>query len=208
MSDSKASIHLEHEMTMSLAKNSDGACPDDAEIPVIEAMATGDRYAFEEFVQRHSDWVRAVIYGVLGGSERIDDVSQQVWMSVWEQANRLRQPAKWRSWLYRLTRNAAVDAGRGATRRKNRSAEAPILTQEHAAPDDNPAALERSEQRSAVVAAIRSLPPLYREPLVLRHLQGWSYQQIADAMNVPTDTIETRVVRARRLLRDALEGKV
>jgi RNA polymerase sigma-70 factor, ECF subfamily len=49
---------------------------------------------------------------------------------------------------------------------------------------------------------------LYREPFVLRHMNGWNYQQIAEAMEMPVDSIETRLVRARRLLRDALKDKL
>ncbi len=193
---------------MALASNTDGDSSFDAELPVVEAIAEGDRYAFEEFVGRHACWVRAVIYAVLGDRDRVDDVSQQVWINVWDQAKRLRDPSRWRSWLYRMARNAAVDAGRSDTRRKKISGA--VLSD---AIGDGPSGqdgedLERSEQRAAVLGAIRSLPTLYREPLVLRHMQGWSYQQISDVMGMPVDTVETRLVRARRLLREALEGRV
>ena len=59
-----------------------------------------------------------------------------------------------------------------------------------------------------MLQAIAKLPELYREPFVLKHMDGWSYAQIAEAMNLPVDTVETRLVRARRLLRQELTGKV
>jgi RNA polymerase sigma-70 factor (ECF subfamily) len=59
-----------------------------------------------------------------------------------------------------------------------------------------------------VIEAIKALPALYREPFVLRHVQDWSYRQIAETMGIPVDTVETRLVRARRHLRAALDGKV
>jgi RNA polymerase sigma-70 factor (ECF subfamily) len=68
--------------------------------------------------------------------------------------------------------------------------------------------LTNLEVSEVVLEAIRALPALYREPFVLRHLQGWSYRQIAETMGLPVDTVETRLVRARRLLREALDGKV
>ena len=178
----------------------------DPEQPVIEAIQTGDRGAFEELVRRHSRWVRGVVFGVLGDHEGTEDVCQQVWKSVWEQAGSLRDVRRWRPWLYRLARNAAVDAGRQATRRRNLadhiSAQADRSALQHeAGPAEQVIA---DEQRAAVMSAVQALPALYREPLVLRHLEGWSYRRIAEVMDMPVDTVETRLVRARRQLREAL----
>ncbi|NOT00305.1 MAG: RNA polymerase sigma factor [Phycisphaerales bacterium] len=180
----------------------------DAEQPVIEAIRAGDRFAFDEFVRRQGSWVRGVVFGVLGNSDRLDDVCQQVWTAVWEQASRLKDSARWRPWLYSLARNAAVDAGRSQTRRRKLAraiAETPnvITCVASAGPD-----VQAAERRSMVFDAVQGLPPLYREPFVLRHLAGWNYQQISEVMGLPLDTVETRLVRARRLLRSALEGKV
>ncbi|HUU82150.1 MAG TPA: RNA polymerase sigma factor [Phycisphaerae bacterium] len=188
-------------MTMPLAAEFD------AEQPVIEAIQLGDRSAFQELVRRHGRWVRGVIFGVLGDGDRVDDVAQQVWQAVWSRIDDLRDAGQWRPWLYRLARNAAVDAGREKTRRKRLSLEAvgAASPAAHQAPDRE---LVAGERRATVLTAIRSLPALYREPFVLRHLEDWSYRQIGDAMGLPTATVETRLVRARQLLREALMGKV
>lgn len=180
----------------------------DRDVPVIEAVLRGDRFAFEDFCRRHGDWVRAVIYGVLGDRDRLDDVAQQVWTTVWAQIGRLRDPKRWRPWLYRLARNAAVDAGRDQTRRRRATER---LTAERGSSDSAAApgdALIDAERREAVFRAVRGLPALYREPFVMRHLQGWSYRVIGEVMDMPVDTVETRLVRARRLLREALKDKV
>jgi RNA polymerase sigma-70 factor (ECF subfamily) len=55
---------------------------------------------------------------------------------------------------------------------------------------------------------VQSLPALYREPFVLRHLQDWSYAEIGEVLGLTTETVETRLVRARRMLREMLQGKV
>jgi RNA polymerase sigma-70 factor (ECF subfamily) len=180
----------------------------DPETPVIEAVRQGDAYAFEELVRRHDRWVRGVIYGVLGNRDAVDDVAQQAWANAWKRISDLRDPQRWRPWLYRLARNAAIDAGRDATRRRpfSQSVEAePVAGPKNAAPGD---AAMRLEQKQVILDAIQSLPALYREPFVLRHLQDWSYREIAETMDIPVDTVETRLVRARRLLREALAGKV
>ncbi len=181
----------------------------DPEHRVIEAIRRGDRYAFTELTQRHSSWVRGVIFGVLGDRDRLDDVAQQVWIRVWEQIGRLRDPRQWRTWLYRMARNAAVDAGREHTRRRRLARE--VREQRVAGPTTESAAwrtIAQREQRTVVLDAIGSLPELYREPFVLRHLEGWNYQRIAEVMGMPVDTVETRLVRARRLLRAQLKDKV
>ncbi len=180
----------------------------DAEQPVIEAIQQGDHYAFRELLRRHDRWVRGVVYGVLGCNDHIDDVTQQVWTSVWEKISDLRDTSRWRVWLYRLARNAAVDAGRNVTKQRERTCALPDRMLEARVSDTQSAdpqnKLGAKEKRRAVQGAIESLPALYREPLTLRHLEGWSYKQIAEVLGAPVDTIETRLVRARRMLREAL----
>lgn len=181
----------------------------DPEQPVIEAIRTGDRYAFEELVRRHGRWVRSIVFGVLGRRDVIDDVAQQVWTAAWQRIGELRDPACWKPWLYRLARNAALDAGREISRRRKQIVSSVGFdepTSIHTASEEPPNAA--SEQAEVVMQAIQALPVLYREPFVLRHVNGWSYQQIAEAMEMPADSVETRLVRARRMLREALKDKV
>jgi len=187
-------------MTMPLAEDYD------ADQPVIEAIQQGDKFAFEDLVRRHGTWVRSVVFGVLGDRDLVDDVVQQVWTTVWRRISELRDSRRWRSWLYRLSRNAALDAGRELTRRRQQMrtliTEAPrSVSNEDTTADDH------AEKHTAALEAIQSLPALYREPFVLRHVNGWSYRQIAEAMDMPVDSVETRLVRARRMLRESLLGK-
>ncbi len=178
----------------------------DAEEPVIEAIRAGDRYAFDEFTRRQTRWVRGVVFGVLGNRDGLDDVCQQIWSAVWQRATELRDTRSWRSWLYRMARNLAVDAGRDATRRRHRDRTPDLAAppRETACPAQRAASVEQGHR---VLGAIQGLPAIYREPFVLRHLNDWSYRQIADVMGLPVDSVETRLVRARRLLREALRGE-
>lgn len=170
--------------------------------PVVEAVQQGDHFAFKELLRGQDRWVRGIVYGVLGDRDRVDDVAQQVWTTVWQRIGELRDSRRWRSWLYRLARNAAVDAGRSASRSREVTSGSATTDAATAATPETALAAEETQQR--VHRAIASLPDLYREPFVLRHLENWSYRQIADLMEVPVDTIETRLVRARRMLREAL----
>lgn len=175
----------------------------DPEIPVIEAIRQGDPHAMTEFVRRHERWVRGVIFGATGRMDDVDDIAQRVWMQVWREARSLDDQSRWRPWLYRIARNAAMDTGR-FRKRGRKLIEA--LEQERPERTEAPpeAKLLSQEQHALMLGAIAALPPLYREPFVLRHLEDWSYQQIAELLGLPVDTVETRLVRARRLLRERL----
>lgn len=180
----------------------------DDEVLVIEAIQAGDRYAFSELVRRHEGWVRGVVYGVLGARDYVDDVVQQVWTYAWPRIGELRDSSRWRPWLYRLARNAAIDAGREATRRRKHFQGLSAVTPQAVLAElpDRGAAVR--EEHREVLDAVQALPTLYREPFVLRHLSGWSYREIAEVMGMPVDSVETRLVRARRFLRESLKGKV
>ncbi|MHC4445391.1 MAG: RNA polymerase sigma factor [Planctomycetota bacterium] len=181
----------------------------DMEQPVIEAIQQGDPDAMKELIHRHQRWVRGVIFSTLGRFDEVDDVAQKVWIQVWREARRLQEPANWRTWLYRIARNAAIDAGRAKKRRRqlvrNLLEQQPLKMHNQTSPTHQ---IEADEQHRKMLEAVSSLPSLYREPFVLKHLQDWSYRQIGETLGLPVDTVETRLVRARRLLRKKLTGKL
>jgi len=182
---------------------------DEVERPVIEAIQRGDAHAMNEFVHRNTQWVRSVIFGVLGRTSDVDDVTQRVWLKVWREAPRLEDPSRWRLWVYRIARNTATDAGRALKR--GREALEQVADRALRAPVSNPppdVEAAAREQQALMLEAIASLPELYREPFVLKHAEGMSYRQIGDLLGLPTDTVETRLVRARRMLRERLGDRV
>jgi RNA polymerase sigma-70 factor (ECF subfamily) len=182
------------------------------EADALQALASearaGSRPAAERLVREHQGWIRGVIYGVTGRPDLVDDVAQQVWTQFWEQLPSLRDPRRLRSWLYTVARNAAVDAGIAAKRRAavalDKVGDGLSGRSEH-----NPARrTARDEVHQTLLRAIESLPALYREPFVLRHLEDWNYAQIGELLGMPVETVETRLVRARRLLREYLKGTI
>lgn len=169
----------------------------------------GDTSAAAGLVREHDRWIRSVIYAVCGRAELVDDIAQQVWAQVWERLDTLRDPERIRSWLYNIARNAAIDAS-VANRRRQRG-----MVSLDAGPEPardrqaNPlAAVIADETERFLVDAVQALPAIYREPFVLRHLEDWPYVQIAEVLGLTVESVETRLVRARRLLRDSLKGKV
>jgi RNA polymerase sigma-70 factor (ECF subfamily) len=134
-------------------------------------------------------------------------VVQHVWSTVWQQIGTLVDPERWRGWLYRMAKNAAIDAGQKVARYRRRAI--PLVAEESVAGrDPGPTrAVIAAEEHRRVLDAVAGLPAIYREPFVLRHMEDWSYAQIGEALGLPVDTVETRLVRARRLLRSALQGR-
>ncbi len=179
--------------------------------PVVEAIQAGDAHAMAEFVHAQGRWVRGVVFGILGRAADVEDVCQRVWIKVWRECRTLSDTSRWRPWLYQITRRAAIDELRAGRRRQRQTAAsldgAELAGVVPAAPVAGPdRQVMLKEEHEAVLAAIANLPPLYREPFVLKHVDGWSYAQIGEVLGLPTDTVETRLVRARRLLRGALAG--
>jgi RNA polymerase sigma-70 factor (ECF subfamily) len=168
----------------------------------------GSRLAADKLVREHDGWIRGVIYGVSGRPELVDDIAQQVWAQVWERLPSLKEPERLRSWLYAVARNAAIDYGQAQKRRASLAldgvAEAASDERSH-----NPARTTAGDElHRMMLRAVEALPALYREPFVMRHLEDWSYQEIGETLGLPLETVETRLVRARRLLREMLKGKV
>lgn len=173
---------------------------------LVEAVQAGDGEALAELIHRNERWIRGVVYSVLSDADALDDVMQKVWLAVWQRCRQMDDVRRWRYWLYRLARNAAIDAGRRRQRQKNlwRRFREELLGGGRSGPPQPVRALSLKEQHQHVLAAVNAMPAIYKEPFVLRHLEGWTYRQIAQTLDLPVDTVGTRLVRARRLLQEQL----
>lgn len=179
---------------------------EDRDQALIRALASGDGDALTALMRRHGRWVRGVVFAVLGGADQVDDVTQQVWLTVWQRGRDLEDTRRWRNWLYRLARNAAIDAGRKASRRRNLWHR--LTGMIHGRPATSPPPEQRlllHEEHQRVLAAIQRIPEIYREAFVLRHVDDMTYQKIAETLGVAPETVGTRLVRARRHLAGLLQ---
>lgn len=182
----------------------------DQDQDLLQAVAAGDAQALTEFIQRNDRWVRGVVYAAISDAGVLDDVMQKVWLSVWQRLGTLEDMRRWRHWLYRMARNAAIDFGRKKQRRRNLFRRITHEAMGGAGPRaaiDPARHLAVREEHQRVLAAVQAMPAIYKEPFVLRHLEGWSYKRIAQTLDLPVDTVGTRLVRARRLLQETLSGE-
>ncbi len=160
--------------------------------------------------REHRRFVAAVLiaHRPLGAAvPELEDLLQDVAMKVVAHANELRDRSRARAWLRSIAVNVATSAGRkSAVRRRTFANDAP---DEHGIVDPRIAQEAHSsdarDSAGQVLALARALPVEYREPLLLKSLEGMSQRAIADALELPETTIETRLTRARAMLRAEIE---
>ena len=154
--------------------------------------------------REHRRWIAAVLLAHMPRHAELEDLLQDVALTFVARGHELREPAALRGWL----RTVALNTARMAARRVRLPVADSAGESEHL-PD--PAVERRERQRDAAVEAdralrlTRELPDPYREALLLRCVDGLSQKQIAETLGVPETTVETRLARARRMLRERLE---
>ena len=168
---------------------------------VIKAQQ-GDRNAFSELVCLHTQSVMNVIYRMCGDTKLAEDAAQETFIQAWLHLSSFRPQASLRSWLYRIGVNAATDM----LRKQKRILPDDLETMQLRDPQLGPEGLFSQEEQTALVQkAILSLPDASRAVLVLREYQRLSYQEIADALDIPVGTVMSRLNYARKSLKEKLE---
>lgn len=154
-----------------------------------------------ELIDQHADAVFRVAFGILHDRGLAEDVVQETMVKAWESLGSFRGDASPRTWVLRIAHNAAVSALR---RRRDQSMAPEDLPETEHADDPSDRAAGRANL-AAVGRALGALDEVSRTIVVLREVEGLSYQQIADALEVPVPTVKTRLLRARRALQAAVD---
>ncbi len=165
----------------------------------IACAQQGDRQAFGELVRLHRPAVVNVVYRMCGDSAVAEEAAQEAFLRAWQHLGRYDPRFAFRNWVYRMALNAAVDALR--RERPAADVDAEPLVSGAEGPE---ARLERKQQAELVQRAVLGLPPASRAVLVLREYEGLSYQEIAQALDIPLGTVMSRLNYARGRLRQAL----
>lgn len=170
------------------------------------AAISGDARALERLWRDNRRWTAAVVMAHKPRDAELEDLLQDIAMTLVRKIHDLRDPARFRPWLRRIAVNAARTAGRRRTVRLRLVRPAigsagGDASREAVAQEQGPNAGLRDEGKRLLDLAQR-LHPDYREPLLLHCLRGMSHKQIAAVLDLPVTTIETRVARARKMLRE------
>ena len=170
--------------------------------------ARGDVGAFSALVQEHSGLVYRVSLRVLGARDA-QDASQEVWIRVWRNIKSFRGDSAFTTWLYRITMNTCLSVRQKEARRGERQydGEVPFLAEPTGGDADPEASALNSERREEIEAALEHVRADHRAALVLRHMEGLSYAEIAEVLDVPDGTAKGWVSRGRAAMLVALSKR-
>jgi RNA polymerase sigma-70 factor, ECF subfamily len=172
---------------------------------VVERVRAGDREAFRILVQRYQD----VLYRTALRHTRQPDVAADLvqaslvkaYTGIW----RCRDPERFGAWVYRIVVNAAKDFLK-SRRRSDVSLDEPVAARLHSPAAGGPdRELERAELRERLERALSVLPEVLREAFLLKHVEGFSYEEIAELLNVSVPALKMRVHRARATLKETMD---
>ena len=174
---------------------------------LVDRARSGDLDAFGALVERHRDVVYRVAARIVGEGDA-EDVAQDAFLRAFHRLSLFRGESPFRAWLLRIAQNAALNA---VTRRRVDPLERPEEEAAGAgarkATERTPAdALEVSERRDRLARKLREMQPPHRAVLVLRDIEGLSYEEIAEVMETPVGTVKGRLHRARRELIEILRA--
>ncbi len=184
---------------------------------LINAFLAGDKKAFDQLVIRHKDRVFTVCYWFLGDYAEASDNAQETFIKAFRSLKRFRFESSFSTWIYRIAVNTCknrLKSSQYKKKKKTLSLHDPMGGRESTMlmeiADDCPSPmneLEDKQRRMRIYGAIDTLPPEQKSVVVLRDIQGLSYDEIADITSIGMGTVKSRLARARQTLRDLLRNE-
>ena len=178
---------------------------------LVAIAISGFDGSFEELVRRYQRPISAYVYRMVGNYESALDLTQEIFIKVYNSLKRYRAEFKFSTWIYKIAHNAAVDhLRRNSTREQSLVAgtegetfDLPIESSRLTPEQES----ERKERRTEIESVIRALPANYRELIILRHSQDLSYEEIVEVTGLPLGTVKNRLFRAREMMRQQFVDK-
>ena len=170
----------------------------DADRDALARFFDGDERAFEELVIRYEAKLRNIAFGVLRDRALAEDVAQETFLTAYRKADSFRAEGSVRSWLFRIAVRRALDE----LKRRGRKAEVALEIFHDARWVDEPH--KQLDAGWDLERALERLTPEHRAVLMLKEVEGFSYQEIAESLGWPMGTVATRIHRARLELRASL----
>jgi RNA polymerase sigma-70 factor, ECF subfamily len=175
---------------------------------LITNAISGRADGFDELVRRYQRPIVGYIFRMLGDYDAALDVTQEVFIKVYNSLTKYSTEYKFSTWLYRIAHNAAVDhMRRNAVTPQSIEAENADGTYQLQLESRRPSPerdQELNEWRSEIDSVVRALPAAYRDLILLRHSRDLSYDEIAEVTGLPLGTVKNRLFRAREMMREIL----
>jgi len=184
----------------------------------IERLKRGEAAAFEEWVAERSGEIYGLLFRLTENSEEARDLTQETFLRAFQSIGRFRGEADLRTWIYRIAINQARNRWRWWRRRRRDSTVSLDATQGKSNQpliatlvevSENPEQQTLAHEREvALRGALQKLGMSYRETVILRDIEGLSYEEIAAALGINVGTVKSRLARGRQELRRRLEGSL
>ncbi len=177
--------------------------PDDRQ--VIQAVLNGDSERFGSLVVKYQDRLFNGVARMLGNASDADDVLQETFLQAFRKLSSFREDSSFYTWVYRIAINAAINLRRRQKRMLTLSDESQFSDRMVTDPELGPEKrLEHSDEVRELQDGLNQLSDEHRNILVLREIEGMSYEDISELLDMPIGTVRSRLHRARLQLRDCL----
>lgn len=190
-----------------------GPVPDDmdSDDALVAAVRKGDATAYRGLVEKYQGRIYNVLYGMVRNPEDAKDLTQETFVKAYRSLHTFREDSRFYTWIYRIAMNLGIDFVRRRQRSPvsgldegiaGRDADGQILAAHH---EDGPRRLlERKRLYGAIMDAVQELPEQQRQVLLLREVEGLSYKEIADVLDIAEGTVMSRLFYARKKLQSVL----
>lgn len=181
---------------------------------LVDRAKTGDIEAFEQLIEGCQKRVFNIAYRMIGNYDDANELAQEVLLKAFRSIRSFKGDSLFSTWIYKVTANVCLDEIRRRKKRMVVSLDEEIEYNDgevkRQIPDKSPTPdveAETNELKKAVNKSIQELPDDYRSMIVLRDIQGFSYDEISKIVNCPEGTVKSRINRARQALKKILQGK-
>ena len=168
------------------------------EAETITACKQGNRSAFRDLFEAHKDRVYTIAFHYGGDDDTARDVTQQVFLKLFTSINQFREDSQFTTWLYRIVANACADEHRKRRRFVPFSPEIEVSHMTERGSQE--AAYDRRQMADSVRGAIAELTPKLRLPILLKYVEGLSYDEIAESLGISIGTVSSRLNRGHKML--------
>lgn len=184
----------------------------DNESEIIHKVLSGKREAFETLVEKYEKLIYNLSYQLTNSTEDAFDISQETFLKAYKSLGSFRGDCKFSTWLYKICNNVANDYLRSKQRKQTisltvydeedeKEEQLDIADEVNENPDEQ---LLKKERIEAVREAIAALSPDHREVIVLRDIEGYSYDEISEILDLEIGTVKSRINRARQIIKETL----
>ncbi|MCB9793517.1 MAG: sigma-70 family RNA polymerase sigma factor [Alphaproteobacteria bacterium] len=184
----------------------------EADREIVDAVLAGDPTAYRVLVERYQGRIYTMICGMVRDREEARDLTQEAFIKAFHNLSRFRRDARFYTWLYRIAMNVSIDHIRKHKKRQTTEFDEQIATRDadggideaHRTIGDPGRELARKQLNQRIMDALDTLSPDHKQIILLREIEGFSYKEISDALEVPEGTVMSRLFYARKQLRKLL----